>query len=47
MAQRPKEVPVVQARHERNRYVTVRPELVEGSLSKDITRVLQSKLIAR
>jgi len=30
MVRRPKEVPVVQAHHERNQLPTVRPELVEG-----------------
>jgi hypothetical protein len=33
---RPKEVPVVQAHHERNQHTTVRP--VEGSLSKDLIK---------
>ena len=34
MVRRPKEVPVVQAHHERNQPLTVRPELVEGLIQR-------------
>jgi hypothetical protein len=38
MARRPTEVPMVQAHHERNQHLVVRPELVEGLCRDSLSR---------
>ncbi len=45
MVRRPKEVPVVQAHHEWNQPLTVRPELVEGLIQRLLNSNNQSHFV--